>query len=145
MKFNWGVGITIVIIAFMTFILSFVYKASQTNSDLYAEDYYEQEINYQQTIDAKNNAIALKKKFNFEQSEEYFIIKFPEEVSENVEGKVYFYRPENASLDKTFQIDMMKGMMAFEKSSLTKGGYLMKISWTNNNENYLVETNINIE
>lgn len=145
MKFNWGVGITIVIIAFMTFILSFVYKASQTNSDLYAEDYYEQEINYQQTIDAKNNAIALKKKFNFEQSEEYFIIKFPEEVNENIEGKVYFYRPENASLDKTFQIDMMKGMMAFEKSSLTKGGYLMKISWTNNNENYLVETNINIE
>lgn len=145
MKFNWGVGITIVIIAFMTFILSFVYKASQTNTDLTSEDYYEQEINYQQTIEAKNNALNLKNDFKFSQSEEFFIVTFPSSVGSIEEGYIHFYRPENADLDKKFKLELSNGIMAFPKESLVKGGYHLKISWHINDQDYLVEKEINIE
>ncbi|MCB9194705.1 MAG: FixH family protein [Flavobacteriales bacterium] len=145
MKFNWGIGITIVIIAFMTFILSFVFRAAQTNSDLYAEDYYDQEIKYQETINAKNNAIDLKKDFKFNQSSDYFLIQFPTSINDNVEGKVYFYRPEDASKDKTFKLALVDGIMGFDKSDLDKGGYVVKISWQNGDKDYLIEQQIAIE
>lgn len=145
MKFNWGVGITIVIIAFITFILSFVYKASQTDTDLTSEDYYEQEINYQETIEAKNNAVGIKNEFEISQSDEYFIVKFPADHANVSEGSVHFYRPENAELDKTYKLELSNGMMAFPKKSLTPGGYKLTISWKNDNKAYLIENQITIE
>lgn len=145
MKFNWGVGITIVIIAFITFILSFVYKASQTETDLTSEDYYEQEINYQETIEAKNNAVGIKNEFDISQSDEYFIVKFPESHAHVTEGTIHFYRPENAELDKSFKLELSNGMMAFPKKSLNIGGYKLTISWKNNDKEYIVEKQITIE
>lgn len=145
MKFNWGVGITIVIIAFITFILSFVFRAAQIDNDLYAEDYYEQEINYQETIDAKSNAQGLKDDFKFTQSAEYFIIEFPDQVNEIDKGNVHFYRPENAEKDKNYQLEINNGIMAFPKSSLLAGGYHLKVSWTKAGKNYLIEKTISIE
>jgi hypothetical protein len=145
MKFNWGVGITIFIIAFITFILSFVFRAAQTDTDLTSEDYYEQEINYQQTIDAKNNAVGLKDHFKYTQSEEFFVIEFPEEVASYDGGKVHFYRPENADKDKTYSLEIQNGIMAFPKTSLLAGGYHLKVSWTKSGKDYLVEQTINIE
>lgn len=145
MKFNWGIGITIFIVAFMTFILSFVVRASQANSDLYAEDYYEQEINYQEKIDAKNNAIGYKKDFKFNQTEDFFVVTFPASI-ENIEtGQVMFYRPENADFDKTYQLELNNGLMAFPKENLKKGTYYLNISWKRNGLDYLVEQTINIE
>lgn len=145
MKFNWGVGITIVIIAFMTFILSFVYKAANTSNDLTSEDYYEQEINYQETIDAKSNAVNLKDDFKFTQSADYFIIAFPESVTGIEEGNVHFYRPEDADKDKHFKLELSNGMMAFPKSNLIAGGYQVKVYWTNAGKHYLIEEKISIE
>ncbi|CAG5078784.1 FixH family protein [Parvicella tangerina] len=145
MKFNWGVGITIAIVAFMTFILSFVFRAAQTDTDLTSEDYYEQEINYQETIDAKNNAVGLKSKFKLFQQEEYFIISFPEEVSSVESGNIHFYRPENADLDKHYDLELNNGMMALPLKSLSKGGYKVTISWVMNGKTYAVEEKITIE
>ena len=145
MKFNWGVGITIVIAVFIVFILSFVYRASQTDTDLTSEDYYEQEINYQQTIDAKQNALSLKDEFVFNQSDEFFVIEFPEIVEGYSDGKIHFYRPENAELDKTFKLETNNGIMAFPKTSLKNGGYKLSVFWTKDGKEYLIEKEINIE
>ena len=43
----------------MSFILFLVVKANLTTTELVAEDYYDQEITYQDKIDAKHNAKGL--------------------------------------------------------------------------------------
>lgn len=52
-KFNWGTGIVIAMVLFMTFILTFVYKSltPQYTHDLVSEDYYKDELLYQKEID----------------------------------------------------------------------------------------------
>lgn len=146
MKFNWGVGITIFIIAFIVFILSFVFKAAQTDTDLVAEDYYEQELNYQPTIDAENNADKYKNDFGFAQIDEFYVIKFPNDAIGMESGKIHFYRPNNAELDKHYQIELSNtGEMAIPLSSLETGYYKLNISWKAEGNEYLIQEEIEVK
>ena len=58
LKISWPTGIIIAITAFVIFILSFVYKVTfmpKYGHHLVSEDYYKDELNYQQEIDKENN------------------------------------------------------------------------------------------
>jgi len=77
MKFNWGMGIAIFMTCFIIFIVSFVVKSSFLNTDLYAEDYYQQELDYQDIIDAKVNARVYKGDFYISQSATSIIVHLP--------------------------------------------------------------------
>lgn len=55
-KWNWGTGILIGIIAFMAFIIGLVYFSVQQNFDLVERDYYPKALEYQQQIDKEENA-----------------------------------------------------------------------------------------
>ena len=48
---NWGYKILMVYVIFIAGILLLVFKSSSQNQDLVTEDYYEQELKYQQKID----------------------------------------------------------------------------------------------
>jgi len=140
MKFNWGTGITFFIIAFMVFILFMVFKASNTKSDLYAEDYYKQEINYQKKINALHNAKHLKGQLSIIQSTEQIVISYPIDFKENkLIGKVHFFRPDNASLDKIFEIKVKENQQFLSKKDLVKGWYNVKIYWKSGGMDYFTE------
>ena len=49
---NWGYKILIVYIVFIAGIVTLVYKSSVQNQDLVVNDYYDQELKYQDKIDA---------------------------------------------------------------------------------------------
>ncbi len=62
MKINWGTGIVIAFVLFISFILYFIIKASTQDKydfDLVSDSYYEDELNYQTDIDKLNNAKVL--------------------------------------------------------------------------------------
>ena len=64
---NWGTKIIVALSAFIVGIGFMVYICmKQTDIQLVATDYYEQEIAYQGTIDKENNFKALEKKPRFE-------------------------------------------------------------------------------
>ncbi len=50
---NWGVGIAIVYILFVLGMLTLVFKSRSQKIDLVTENYYQQELAYQEEIDAK--------------------------------------------------------------------------------------------
>ena len=59
MKINWGTGIVLAFIGFISFILFFVVRMSmdnKANHDLVTENYYKAELGYQNEIDAENNS-----------------------------------------------------------------------------------------
>jgi hypothetical protein len=143
--FNWGTGITIAIIAFMGFILFIVFQATSTDADLYADDYYQQEIDYQDKIDAKANTNELKNSIKVQQTEDIITIDFPNEfVGQSVTGTAFFYRPDNASLDKRFKIKTTDNQQIIMKKNITSGQYDLKINCKVNSKVYFMEQTIYI-
>jgi len=59
MKISWGYKIVIGYLAFVLGILFLVYKANQQKFDLVTEDYYGEELKYQNIIDQKSNVTEL--------------------------------------------------------------------------------------
>jgi len=146
MKFNWGTGITIFIIAFMLFILFMVFKATQAKSDLYSEDYYSQEISYQKKIDAINNTKKLRGVLSVSQQNDSILINFPSDFNnKEVLGSILFFKPNNAKLDKVYSISSIATLQKVSKSDLTKGNYTLKIECTVSNTPYFFEQTILIE
>ncbi|MGB0424948.1 MAG: FixH family protein [Flavobacteriales bacterium] len=144
MKFNWGIGITIWIIAFMGFILFMVAKSFSTNTDLNAENYYEQEIDFQTHIDAVKNGVSFQGKFTFSQDSEYIKVSFPSGFPMDfASGQIHFYRPDNASLDRVFEMEPESQLwQLFSKKEVLSGGYLVKFSWINGTEEFYTEQNV---
>lgn len=134
---NWGTGIIISFVLFMSFILYLVYGTFQQNIDLVAEDYYQQEIAYQTVIDESNNYQELVENLKIEAGEHGINFTFPHEKEASIKGEIAFYRPANKVLDQNFAVDSTE--VFIEYSTLTQGLYVIKTSWTVDKNNYFKE------
>ena len=70
-KFTWGHGVVLMLGSFIAFILFMiiVFPNGQQNAELVSDDYYADELQYQQVIDAKNNADQLTEKPIYQQND----------------------------------------------------------------------------
>lgn len=139
---NWGKGIAVVMVSFMTFILYMVFTLMSKNTDLESENYYEKEIEFDKEIKAMSNTNALKEKVKVIQNEDYFIVQFPDfEELNSIE--VLMFRPNNEKDDKTFSINNSKTLMIPIKK-LKKGIYKMNIQYKIKHELYMQKENVKV-
>lgn len=140
MKINWGTGIVIAFVAFISFILYFVVRMStdyRANHDLVTEDYYKATLDYQQEIDAEKNANA-SAKLVMEKSSEGLLLNFPAKLNpEKIKGTVTFYRPSNKNLDFDVPISLSNTHLLIPDERLLAGRWDIKISWEYEGEMYL--------
>jgi hypothetical protein len=142
---NWGKGIAIFIVAFMVFILSMVYRATQTDTDLHSVDYYEQEIDYQSKINALSNGNDLADGIDIEISANAITWQMPDTLNQVYEGEVRFYRPDNALLDQTIAMKLdADGKQGVSLNDFVQGEYQVAFVWQNQGENYRVAKTIYI-
>lgn len=142
-KFNWGVGLTIAMILFMTFILSIVIRTSFLNTDLHSEDYYQKELKYQDEINAKNVSTQYQDKFYFSQTTKEIIVHFDEVKDWNtLNGTLYFYRANNAKLDRNVIFKPNDGIQLISKEFFTPGQYEVKLTWKDGDDGYQIEKSI---
>jgi hypothetical protein len=142
MKFNWGFGVFALYGAFVILILFLVFKSISTKVDLVTEDYYQQELNYQDKIDQKRNAARLKQGLKHEVSGSTIFLAFPPDHP-SAEGTVIVYRPSNKAYDKKFDIKLDEnGKMAITMKKSPIGLYKLKVDWSYNNTFYYVEEDI---
>lgn len=100
MKWNWGTGIAITLILFVGLMSTMVYLATQQNFDLVSENYYEEELNYQDIIDQKSNALRLKGKAKITRENDEFILELPQDFSgKNKTFSALMYCEKDASMD----------------------------------------------
>jgi len=142
-KINWGTGIVIAIVLFMSFILSFVYKTifmDEYEHHLVSEDYYEDELHYQKEIDKMNNANYLLENVSLTNTGKGIIIHFPEDKDFNkIEGKINFLRRSNEKLDFERDIDLTSNSMLIEDRMLVPGKWEIKVDWKYDGEEYLLK------
>lgn len=141
MKINWGTGIVIAIVCFMSFILYFVVRA-QTNpefdNELVTEKYYQKEAFVEEDIARQKRANALDEKLKIEKTDEGIVIVFPSNFSvENIKGTVSFYRPSSQKLDFEIPISISNSRLLIPKKSLVSGLWDITVDWSYNNDTYL--------
>jgi len=140
-RINWGTGIVIAMVSFMIFILTFVYKSiamDKYQHELVSEDYYGDELHYQEEIDKLNNAKSLLKDIVLSNTEEGVKIYFPLEFDQDsISGSVYFQRLSNEKLDFTEDIALNDHTQLISADKLVPGKWIVKVDWKAGKNTYL--------
>lgn len=143
---NWGHKIIAVFVVFVSLVLFAVYTATNHPTDLVAEDYYNQELKYQNRIDKLNRVASNDYHITVEQTNDFIEFIFPEELDLNVvAGTITFFRPSDENKDREASIVLdSNGIMRFSKSQLFKGKYKILIEWEMMNKEFFQESEIYI-
>lgn len=146
MKINWGTGIVLAFIAFISFIMYFVVNMNTNqkyDNDLVTNDYYKEELKYQNTIDKENNAKTLKENISWERTETGLLIKFPKTFDINkIKGKVFLYRPSNKQLDFETTISLSNHYLLIPDKRLLDGRWNIYVDWEYEGTPYLFKKEI---
>ncbi|MGG8497941.1 FixH family protein [Tenacibaculum sp. TC6] len=141
MKLNWGTGIVLVIVGFIGFIMYFVITMStdkKYNHDLVTEKYYQKELEFQNNIEAAQNAKQLKNNITIKKSEEGLIINFPKDFDyQKIKGKVFLYRPSNKQLDFELPLSLSNTYLLVPEKRLLGGRWNITINWEYEGKDYL--------
>lgn len=139
MKFNWGTKIAIFYTAFVLFILTMVYMSFGEKFDLVTDDYYAQEIAYQDKIDSKERLKELNEDLQISLDGEHLQIKFPHADHTSAKGKIHCFRPSDEAKDFIVDVNIVSGKQLIPIERFSKGKYLIKIDWMANEASYYSE------
>lgn len=146
-KISWPTGIIIAIASFVIFILSFVYKVTflpEYDHHLVSEDYYMDELNYQQEIDKQNKGLDLKENVTLQKVAKGLLISFPSEFDySKITGSISFLRLSNEKIDFIQPIQLTSNDLLIEDKNLVEGRWDVKIEWTVDSKTYLLKEKIN--
>jgi hypothetical protein len=113
--------------------------------DLVTEKYYQQELKFQNQINAEKNASELSENINIEQSIQGLIVNFPEGLEHSkIEGKVFLYRPSNKQLDFEIPISISTNYLLVPEKSLVGGRWNIIVTWSYKNKEYLFKKELNL-
>ncbi len=147
MKLNWGFGIFVTILIFISGMLTLVYLSFQEKINLVYEDYYPKEIAYQKQIDRIKNVSELQEGIKIETSAEKIRIIFPAYFKDKPsKGHVLVYRPSDYELDKKSVLNLDSNLIQeIDAKGLQKGKYYVKIDWTSLDKEYYFESEVFIK
>ncbi|UKM63553.1 FixH family protein [Flavobacteriaceae bacterium GSB9] len=147
MKINWGTGIVIAFVGFISFIMYFIITMnvnSKYDHDLVTEDYYAEELNYQKDINKLQNANKLSENITYKHVTEGLVIYFPSKIDhKEITGKMFLYRPSNKQLDFETDISLSKPYLLIPDKRLVDGRWNIKIDWQYKGNAYLYKETIN--
>ena len=134
---NWGVGIAIVYILFVLGMLTLVFKSRSQKIDLVTENYYQQELAYQEEIDAKQRVEdsgcmpVIQKKSN------QYQIQIPGSKGNPIQGSLLAYCPSNKKEDRLISLKPTNdGQWLLDLESLSPSQYILKLHWSKCGEIY---------
>ena len=140
-NWNWGTGIFVAIILFMTFIIVLVFQTTRQNYDLVERDYYPKALEYQQQIDKEHNATLLADKVTIQNAGDHIVVKFQSVFNpSDISGSIIFYRPSDKKQDIIFAIEPdSAGNQKFPVTNFKAGKYILKIDYEVNGKSYFQE------
>ncbi|MEM8907888.1 MAG: FixH family protein [Bacteroidota bacterium] len=142
MKFNWGFGIALFYLSFMVTLVYVVFKSTTYDHSLVMDNYYEQDLQYQQHYEKLQNAQALAQQVSVQYDDQAKTIafQFPEH-DQLVKGTIHFFCPSTKHGDwvEVIKLDEQQ-KMTIAKPQLMAGRWKIKIDWTDTNKKYFQET-----
>ena len=143
---NWGTKIVISFVCFVGLLVTLVYVSVSTDFYLVSDNYYEQELAYEDQIQRMKNVNGLAEKPDFKllRNEGKAELRFPVSVMQAMEeGSISFFRSADARLDKKFDLVFDEsGVQVFDIKKLASGAWKVKIEWKSKGTEYYQELNI---
>ncbi|MGZ3942295.1 MAG: FixH family protein [Bacteroidia bacterium] len=138
---SWGIKIATLYLGFVGLIITLVVISMNQKVDLVSKDYYAQEINFQQKIDATKNANAAKGQIMIKTNNEYVVFEYdPSLMSKDLKGEINFFRPSDAEKDMKVQMNPdIDGMQTVPINKMSHGMYKVQMSWSSGGKNYFHE------
>lgn len=145
---NWGWKIVFLYSGFVVMTLGMVFYFMREKVDLVAEDYYKQEIAYQDQIDKMSNSQNMDQPLSIEldQQASSAIIRFPmEHVALGLKGNVELYRPANSAEDRNFAIlTDSTGVQVISIDGYSRGLWRIKVFWNSGGKEYYSEKTLTL-
>lgn len=144
-KLNWGHGLMIALGCFILFILFLilVFPIGKQNADMISDNYYEEELKYQDVIDAKENAAQLKEVPAYKATAEGMEITFPQSIKvDNNKVEFILFRTEDSNLDIKKEVTLQHNLFLIPAKVISKGSYTLKLKWKENKKPYQVDYDI---
>ena len=143
LKLNWGTGIVLAFIAFMSFILYFVITINTDSAydhDMVTESYYKKELAFEKQRNKEQKAKDLGLDLLVKKTENGLVVSFPERLdASGISGSVYLYRPSDKKLDFELPVSLSGSSLLIPGQSLSDGRWNIEISWTYNKEEYFYQ------
>ena len=146
MTFNWGHKLTLGFIAFAGMIIYMVVQSMNTRYELVSNEYYKDELQYQQVIDGTSRANQLSSKASVTQQNDELVIQLPPEMQQKtITGSLWFYNATDSKKDKKMALQVNDhAAQAIDSRQFLPGNYTANISWASNNETYYSEVPVTI-
>jgi hypothetical protein len=142
---NWGIKLMFVFVGFVGLVLVMVYLTFQHDVDLVAEDYYDQEIKYQEEINRLKKASLLEDPLQivFNRQENQLKIVFPHPEPSLVQGEILLFRPSDRKQDERYPVNPdVNGSQVIRVGGLSPGLWKIKIYWNYREDKYLEEKDL---
>ncbi len=142
MNMSWGIRIAVLYISFVIIVIAMVVFSLTRDIPLVKENYYEEEIKYQQQIDRLKRTRKLSEEIKYRQIDGGLVIKFPKEIdAKNIEGNILLYRPSDENKDFKLSLNLDEEReQTINITKLDKGFWRIKLNWTMNGVEYYDES-----
>lgn len=144
---NWGLRIAVLLIVFVSGMVSLVIFSFSKNIELVTDNYYEKDKLYQERIDSEIRSNELEHDLTIFQDDKYLTFSFPENMNrENISGKINFYRPSEATLDANFEISPSESnSQKFNLAAFKNGFWKVNVNWNYNGNSYFKSDTLTIQ
>lgn len=131
MKINWGWKLLIAYSIFAVATLGMMFFMTTVNHDKVIDNYYEEELNYQDKINMikRTNVLPEKPSINLDSS--YVKISLPNYLRDKkISGTILFYRPNSKAMDINLPfVPDTNGVQVIPTTNLAKGKWKIELAW----------------
>lgn len=138
MKLNWGWYIVFALVGFAAFVIYHVIGMMRENTDLITENYYNEELLYQERMEEKQRAIDENRFLNIRYDAQNVYIRLPFEGS--FEAEINFIHPERKIFDRSYT--STDTLVVLPRSDFKPGKWNLKCLVTYNGKKYLFEETV---
>jgi hypothetical protein len=146
-KFNpWPLGIVLAFVIFIAGMATAVGIAVTHRDNMVSEHYYEQELKFQDQINAATRAKISGAAIVHDASARQVFIRLPVPLrAEEPAGTIEFYRPAAPELDRQFPLDLQTGgTQSLDVSKFATGAWVVRLRWTTGGQDYYLEQKITV-
>lgn len=142
-------AIAIIYGAFIVILVGFATFSSFDTVDLVTNDYYRQEIVYQQQIERIKSSKTLTHPLSwyYDRELESLTFQFPDSLRpDKIKGRFHFFRPSDSMQDRFEAIYVdSNNRQYFSTQDLSRGFWRIKIAWTDGMREYYEEVAVFIQ
>ena len=143
---NWGTKIALSFVGFALIMLTMVVISMNEDINLVAEDYYLQELAYEDQIDRIKNTNGLQEAPTITHNKESKTIEvaFPTVLGPDfLEGEIYLFRPSDSKYDVKAKIQLNEDFeFSMPVANRAKGLWMIKLLWSNGNIEFYDEKKV---